>query len=174
MRLLIPVLFCAVCAAALHASADVTPEEWTHSLLPGAKINPYVNKSSGCGIISAWMCLEKIGKPAPLADVRKLFEGFEGPPYSMLDVLAVLELCGAKGRALKFAEKSEIFKAGLSNAILYLEDGNGKVGHFSFCFRGDDGKLWISDPVFGNECVEFSKASAQYKVFSGIALLVEN
>ena len=44
MRLLIPVLFCAVCAAALHAAADVTPEEWTHPLLPGAKINPYVSK----------------------------------------------------------------------------------------------------------------------------------
>ena len=60
--------------------------------------------------------------------------------------------------------------ATVENAAVLMVDR--KIGGLPVV--GDDGKLWISDPVFENECVEFSKASAQYKIFSGIALLVEN
>ena len=43
--------------------------------------------------------------------------------------------------------------------ILYLRNFEKEIGHYSFCFRGKDGTLWVADPRFSNRCLKFTSKS---------------
>ncbi len=131
----------------------------------------FVPPQEGCAIISTYFGLHKLGiKHAKIQELEKSFLQIKKPPYSMLDIAAILDEYGIGSKALRLHKKEDIFASNFTNAIIYLQKNNNSIGHFSFCFKGNDGKSWIADPLYGNKCVEFSKNSEIFNLFTGIVL----
>lgn len=144
-------------------------EFWMSGLLPSDRpVDVYVNPESGCAVISTSLALSKMGESATLEGLVSEFSKFGAEPYSLLDIMCVLDKYGVKAEPVRFDKKSDIFNFDFNYAILYLNEGGQKVGHFSFCFRGKDGGLWIADPKFAGRCVLFAKDSRVFDSFTGI------
>lgn len=137
-------------------------------------IEYYIPPSTGCAINAVYLAISKIHhKSILIEEIANDFKKFEGPPYSMLDIVSILDTHSMQTIPLKLTSPREVFKYKFKYGILYLKESNKGIGHFSFCFRGKDNKLWIADPMFGNECVEFTSESEVFKLFTGIILKIE-
>ena len=128
-----------------------------------------------CAINAVYFSIKKtLDKSISIEKISQNFEKFEGPPYSILDIVSILDEYSLKTLPSKLIPSTEVFMHRFNNGILYLKKPGRKIGHFSFCFRGKDGKLWIADPAFGDKCIEFTPESEIFKSFTGIILKIEN
>lgn len=139
-------------------------------------IGYYFDEKKECAIISTYFALIKSSKDVSILEVKKRFEPYMlGDFYSFLDISTILLGYGLESKCFLFEKKSEIFSYGFNKCIIHLKDKNiSSGGHFTFCFRGREGKLWIADPAFGNKCIEFAPESEIFKSFSGIILNIVN
>ena len=134
----------------------------------------YVPPNECCAIISAYLGIYKLGmKTSNLRDVEECFMQIRKPPYSLLDITAVLEEFNINSRALKLRKREYIFTSNFAHLIIFLSSPGGNIGHFSFCFRGKDGRYWVADPSYGNKCIEFTLDSEIFRLFTGIVLVLE-
>lgn len=134
----------------------------------------YVPPNEGCAIISTYLGICKLGmKHSHLRDVESTFMQIRKPPYSFLDITAVLGEYNVASKALKLRKKEDIFASNFTHFIIFLSNNDrNDIGHFSFCFRGKDGQYWIADPLYSVKCMEFTSESEIFKRFNGIVLIL--
>ena len=134
-----------------------------------SNIENYVSPSTGCAIYSVYFSVIKASnKNISIKDIAKEFEEFGNPPYSILDIVSVLERHSLLGKGYRLKSPDMIFSHNFIYGILYLRNFEKEIGHYSFCFRGKDGTLWVADPRFSNRCLKLTSKSEILKFFTGI------